>query len=112
VRPTPIRLRTGLASLLAVSLVISGCSHVITRETPYYVDGPRQADPPQGWLPEGTGVWILGRDGTYVRVLTGTMINAWVRDWDVASAWGRSAEPAPKEPEAKKEPFILITPPE
>lgn len=82
--------------VLSVSgLALAGCTHVISQRTPYYEKGPSQLEPPQGELEKGTPVWIMGREGSYVRVWTPGLLDAWVRD--------RAVEPVLKSRSGKEE---------
>ncbi len=71
-------------ALVAVLLLfaVSGCSHIITADTPYYNDGPEQLDPPQGDVAKGTWCLVIGERGTYYHILTGDGVNAYV--WKAA----------------------------
>ncbi len=53
-------------------------THVVTSETPYYLDGPQQGRPPDGTLATGTKVKLLEEAGSYVRVETETGVTAFV----------------------------------
>jgi hypothetical protein len=76
-----------------LALFAVGCSHVVTQTTPYYSEGPAQLAGPQGQLEEGTGVWVIGREGDYAHVLTLRGVNAYVWNGALRSAWrGPSAE--------------------
>ncbi|MGD8453517.1 MAG: hypothetical protein PVJ57_17020 [Phycisphaerae bacterium] len=105
---TPIsRSRRQLATELTLALLalllagVSGCSHVITQTTPYFKDGPSQLEPPQGELEKGTHVLVLGKEGTYSRVLTLGGVNAYVWDGALRSIWAKEAEP--EDPRAARE---------
>ncbi|MFH1748932.1 MAG: hypothetical protein ABIG44_18015 [Planctomycetota bacterium] len=84
-----IMVALAILTLLGV-VAATGCTHVITRNTPYYEDGPFQPDPPQGELPAGTKVWIVGKKGSYSLVwsLDGVIAYVWdgavmtIREWD------------------------------
>ena len=57
-----------VVAIVATSL--AGCSvlpstHVVAFGTPYYIDGPDQPGPPDGWLERGTKVWVLREKDTY-----------------------------------------------
>jgi hypothetical protein len=77
--------RLVFAVLLLVSPIIfwTGCSqpqnpgdsaqkmsHVITADTPYYLNGPQQARPPDGTLRAGTQITIVESQGSYSVVRT------------------------------------------
>lgn len=51
-------------------------SHVITRDTTYYLQGPQQAMPPQGTFKAGTQVNIIQSMGSYTRVKSENGIEA------------------------------------
>jgi hypothetical protein len=79
--------------------VLAGCSHAITQSTPYYENGPHQTQPPNGNLPEGTGVWVVGREGSYYKVMADNGVVAYV--WDRALTpmheWLMRPKSAPRE---------------
>ena len=56
----------------------SGFTHEVSTHTAYYVTGPQQARPPEGFLAVGTKVTLLDDGGSYVRVRTAAGIEAWV----------------------------------
>jgi len=64
-------------SVVALLLTV-GCTHVITHSAPYYKHGPTQLEAPQGIIPEGTHVWVVGKEGTYTRVWTAGGVDAYV----------------------------------
>ena len=81
VRPWPRRLLHGqvfdLPMAPSVVLIVllglglgGGCTHVVREDAHYFVDGKDQLDPPDGIIPAGTGVWIIGKDEDYKRVWT------------------------------------------
>ena len=74
------------ASLIGLCL-LTGCTHIITEQTPYYEDGFAQVDPPQGELEAGTRVMILERKGSHARVLTGNLLDAWVNATFIRAFW-------------------------
>ena len=73
----------GLSSLA----LLPACTHIITQSAPYYEEGPNQPDPPEGDLQAGTKAWVLGSEGSYVRVWTDSGVNAWVWDRAVMTIW-------------------------
>ncbi len=91
------RWRGGLAGggLLLGGLALAGCTHVITHSTPYYREGPYQIDPPQGMIDEGTYVWVMGHEGTYVRVWTEGFVDAYVPESAVRALWEKDDKSAP-----------------
>jgi hypothetical protein len=73
---------SGWAALLALALSIAplaGCTYVVALPTPYYEDGPQQADPPQGFLKTGDRVLVFGTHDSYARIFTpdGTAAFVW-----------------------------------
>lgn len=78
---------TALLLALGCAAVAPGCMHVTVGTTAYYKHGPSQPGPPDGDLPEGTRVWVVGRDGSYVRVWTLTGVDAYVWDRCLRPAW-------------------------
>jgi hypothetical protein len=75
-------------TLLASSVVLvvllglglgGGCTHVVREDAHYFVDGKDQLDPPNGVIPAGTGVWIIGKDEDYKRV--------WTLDFVIGYVW-------------------------
>lgn len=81
--------RVALRAVLMIpgAALLPACTHIITQSTPYYEGGPSQLDPPQGDIEAGTLAMVVGSDGSYVRVVTVTGINAWVWDRAVMSVW-------------------------
>lgn len=72
-----------LPVLLLLALGLSGCATdgggddktndrpfnaMITKETPFYLNGPNQQTPPNGRFHPGTRVRILSRHGNHVKV--------------------------------------------
>ncbi len=57
-----------VVSVLASLICLPGCTHVVVGSTPYYVDGPRQNEPSNGDLPDGTPVWVIGEKDGYTKV--------------------------------------------
>jgi hypothetical protein len=63
------------APLLAAPLLLAGCqagagaTHTVIGETPFYLDGPQQARPPDGVLAAGTAVTLVEAAGSYALVL-------------------------------------------
>lgn len=105
--------RVGFGLLIAVvALASSGCMHVIAYPVAYYKDGPSQLDPPQGSIAKGTPVMLLGRDGSYIRVLTPDFTDGYVWHsavraiWELGSAGADEGapvfDPGPAEPEGKR----------
>ena len=97
-------LRATLGVLLWASLiVVVGCTHVVTQTTPYYEDGPYQIAGPQGDLPEGTRVWVVGKEGSYARVWTRDGIDAYVWDNALMSIWEWNRKQSAERKRAQKE---------
>ncbi len=93
----------------SIAALMAGCTHVVTHTAPYYEDGPWQLEPPQGEIPAGTKVLVVGKQGTYSRVWTAGLVDAYV--WDGAleplSWWPKpkaedKEEPARDESEATR----------
>lgn len=83
--------RPAAMAVAAVIHAIAGCTHILTGETPYYEDGPRQAQQSEGDFPAGTKALVLpGRRDDYVRIWSDTGVIAYVwkgsltplRDWE------------------------------
>ena len=83
-----------LVALLAFASLLSGCTHVVACNTPYFKNGPTQLEPPQGELKAGTWVALIGRRDSYARVLAPDGTNAYVLEQDLRSIWA----PAPRTP--------------
>ena len=107
-----LKRRFVLIVLLTVGLTVSlGCTHVIKHDTPYYADGPYQIEGPQGDLKAGTGVWIVGKEGAYLRVWSLENIDVYVVNTAVTSYWQRrKTKPTKQKPAEQQEPLFL--PPE
>jgi hypothetical protein len=71
-----------LCVLLGGLALLSGCTHVIGNNAPYYKSGPAQREGPQGTIPAGTPVWVLGKEGSYAHVWTTTGVDGFV--WENA----------------------------
>lgn len=56
----------------------AGPTHVVLRETEYYLSGPQQARPPDGTLAAGTRVTLLRDAGSYCLVRTDQGLEAYV----------------------------------
>lgn len=86
-------------------LVLAGCSHRIAHTTPYYENGPHQVEQPQGMIDEGTPVLVIGRDGSFARVWTPDLLDAYVWDRDLESIW--SLKGLGKKEESSAPPVLL-----
>ena len=53
-------------------------THVVAKDTEYYLSGSQQASPPEGTLPAGTKVTLLEEAGSYCRVRSEGGIEAYV----------------------------------
>ena len=84
--------RSAIVALAAGLLCTCGCTHVITQTADYYKKGPSQLDGPDGVIEEGTQVWVVGRDGSYVRVWSAAGVNAHVWDRSVTSIWDHNQQ--------------------
>jgi len=60
------------------SVAPSAFTHVVARETEYYLSGPQQARPPDGRLRVGTRVTVLRDAGSYCLVRTEQNLEAYV----------------------------------
>jgi hypothetical protein len=87
--------RVWLLGLMLPLICTVGCSHVVRQRAPYYVHGPGQPEPPQGFLEEGTHVLVVGKDGSYARVWTGDLLDAFVWEHDLRPLWGTSESRKP-----------------
>lgn len=56
----------------------AGFTHEVATHTAYYLTGPQQGRPPEGFLSVGTKAAILQDGGSYARVRTAAGIEAWV----------------------------------
>ena len=61
-----------------LSAELRNFTHVLQRETEYYLDGPQQARPPDGTFRAGTKVMLLQESGSYSVVQTEDGITAYV----------------------------------
>lgn len=75
-----------MASAFGIA-TLTGCVQVVTEVTGYYEDGPQQPEPPQGYLPRGTRVWVLYNEDHYARVWTADGVLAHVWDGHLATLW-------------------------
>ena len=63
------------ALLMIAGLLLAGCqvgsvaTHATTFDTPFYLDGPQQARPPDGTLTAGTRVTLVNMAGSYAQVV-------------------------------------------
>jgi hypothetical protein len=58
-------------------------THVVVRETPYYLTGPQQGRPPDGSFLRGTKVKMLQDGPAYSQVESEDGITAWVKTSDL-----------------------------
>ena len=64
-----------IAVLLLIVVWCGGCqptdnaTHSVIQETPFYLDGPQQARPPDGVLAAGARVTLVGAAGSYAQVV-------------------------------------------
>jgi hypothetical protein len=62
-------------ALLLCALLLAGCqaggraTHTVATETPFYLDGPQQARPPDGAVAAGTRVTLVSAAGSYTQVV-------------------------------------------
>jgi hypothetical protein len=76
--------------LVATALLLtSGCLRVVRQEAPYYVKGPHQIEPPDGFFPAGKKVMVFGEKDSYKRILTFDLVAAyiWKQDLLTLSEW-------------------------
>jgi len=64
------------AAMAVVALLAAGCqaaggapTHTVTGATPFYLDGPQQARPPDGTLAAGSRVTLARAAGSYAQVV-------------------------------------------
>jgi hypothetical protein len=81
----------GGATLLASAMLLAGCTQVIGYNSPYYKNGPAQREGPQGTIPAGTPVWVLGKEGSYTHVFAANGVNGYVWDSSIVTSdeWSR-----------------------
>ena len=93
----------GFLSLGALAL-LGGCTHVIGNNCPYYKQGPAQREGPQGTIPAGTRVWVLGKEGSYARVWAANGVDGYVWDSSIVTVeeWNRRQELDKKNKEAER----------
>jgi hypothetical protein len=48
---------------------VGGATHSVAHETPFYLDGPQQARPPDGTLAAGSRVTLVSAAGSYAQVV-------------------------------------------
>ena len=65
VRARPIRLLAALSCLSLGGCVLMRGTHFVNGETPYYLEGPHQQAPPDGFLPIGTEVRVESEADSY-----------------------------------------------
>jgi hypothetical protein len=94
-------LARGVALLVLLGLGLAGgCTHVVREDAHYFVDGKDQLAPPDGIIPAGTGVWIIGKDEDYKRVWTLEFVIGYVwQDSIVTQSEWRKIEKRRKERE-------------
>jgi hypothetical protein len=89
----PLTKRNVAAALLigAVLVFTSGCLRVVRQEAPYYVKGPHQVEPPDGFFTAGAKVIVLGEQDSYNRVLSfdGILAHVWNQDLISLSQWNQ-----------------------
>ncbi|MFQ5807300.1 MAG: hypothetical protein ACE5I3_12705 [Phycisphaerae bacterium] len=96
-RPLALMWKHAPTLLIAAGLLLlPGCLRVVRQETPYYVKGPRQVEPPDGFLPAGTKVMVFGEKDSYSRILTfdGIAAHVWERDLVTLSEWSKERQQA------------------
>lgn len=75
----------GLVFVMAAVSGLGGCLRIVRQQAPYYLDGPHQVEPPNGFLEPGTRVLTFGSKDSYSHVLTFDGIAADVWDGDLVS---------------------------
>jgi len=83
--------------LTATALLLTpGCLRVVRQEAPYYVKGPQQVEPPDGFFPAGTKVVVFGEKDSYSRILTfdGIAAHVWKYDLLTLSEWRKEQQKA------------------
>lgn len=75
----------------AALLPLPGCMRVVRQEAPYYVQGPHQVEPPDGFFPAGKKLMVFGEKDSYSRVLTfdGIAAYVWEPDLLTLSEWNQ-----------------------
>ncbi len=83
----------------AALLLIPGCMQVIRQESPYYIKGPHQVEPPDGFFERGTHVWVFGEKDSYKRVLSlgGTAAFVWRQDLATLKEWSKQQKQADRD---------------
>ena len=75
---TPMGLGTGTLAQKKVEF-----THLVLRDTPYYLSGPQQGSPPEGKLTAGTHVRFLEEAGSYARVQSESEVVAYIAAGDI-----------------------------
>jgi hypothetical protein len=93
---TSIRKSLAASAVGALLILTPGCLQVVRHEAPYYVEGPQQVDPPNGFFPAGKHVMVFGEKDTYKRILTfdGIAAYIWNQDLISLSEWNRARQQA------------------
>lgn len=84
--------RSAVTLLIGAMLLLNpGCVRVVRQEAPYYVKGPHQVEPPDGFFAAGTKVWVFGERDSYNRVLSldGVLAHVWSQDLISLSQWNQ-----------------------
>lgn len=76
-----------------------GCLRVVRQESAYYLKGPHQQEPPDGYFSPGTKVVVLGEKDSYNRVLTfdGVAAHVWRGNLATLSEWRQEQQAADKQ---------------
>lgn len=92
------------AAMFAGVALVAGCTQMIGNNAPYYKNGPAQREGPQGTIPAGTPVWVLGKEGSYTHVLAGNGVNGYVWDSSIVTTeeWNRRQEVQKQNQEADR----------
>ncbi len=71
------------AALKNQTVIMDDFNFIVTKETPYYLDGPWQGRAPDGTMKEGTKLRILKDIGSYLLVESPTRLRAYVSSDDL-----------------------------
>ena len=85
---------TSVALSVAALLLVPGCMRVVRQESPYYIKGPHQIEPPDGYFSAGKKVLVFGEKDSYSRVLTfdGIAAHIWQHDLLTLSQWKKEQQ--------------------
>ena len=88
--------KTPALLIAAALMLLPGCLRVIRHEAPYYIEGPHQVDPPNGFFSAGKKVMVFGDKDSYSRVLTfdGIAAHVWKHDLVSLPEWSKTQRQA------------------